>query len=297
MKSRSGKLRKKQRIGLTPSNSPMSPHGIKEHHRQNGQPQQEHSPSLSKVIAHNTSIKGNAQTTRTVERIMKGRCIQEEKVKRAKEKVKETGRERTTTSNVTNVVRKAIRHQNVDLPPRNQGPRTDLHPEIPNQKEKEREIGRSQSQDSNKGKGKGEKGKGKKCKICGRENHVTADCRDKPPVCQGHYKTDCKTPNCKKYHPPVCFYWEKGTCQKADCLFLHRTTKWVNAKPAAPAPFEKARPDSPAPTKAQQEAKEKKAAANKEKHAAAKARKKAATGAVAIAMTDATPDGASPLNR
>ena len=140
MKSRSGKLRKKQRLGLTPSNSPMNPHGIKEHHRQNGQPQQEHSPSLSKVIAHNTSIKGNAQTTRIVERIMKGRCIQEEKVKRAKEKEKETGKERTTTSNVTNVVRKAIRHQNVDLPPRNQGPRTDLHPEIPNQKEKEREI-------------------------------------------------------------------------------------------------------------------------------------------------------------
>ncbi len=149
------------------------------------------------------------------------------------------------------------------------------------------------------------KGKGQKCKICGKDNHETADCRDKAPVCQGHYKNDCKTPNCQKYHPAVCSFWQAGTCQKTNFMFLHRNSNWTKPKPAAPAPYEKARPDSPAPityTKAQkkeykaaQKAEEEKATAKKEKRKASKARKKAATGAVATTVT--TADGISPLNR
>jgi len=172
---------------------------------------------------------------------------------------------------------------------------------------------RSQSRDS-KGKGKGkEKGKGKgrsesqdsnrdKCKVCGKTNHTTADCKNKAPVCQGHYKVDCTTPNCQKYHPGVCTFWKAGTCQKPSCIFLHRNSTWTKSRTAAPAPYETPRADSPAPlTRAQkkqeeaaQKAKEEKAAANKERRAASKARKKAATGAVAIAVP--TTDGMSPLN-
>ena len=84
---------------------------------------------------------------------------------------------------------------------------------------------------------------------------------------------------------------------KSGLLVFAQSHEVDQTKPAAPAPFEKARPDSPAPTKAQQKAAEEKAAANKAKREAAKAKKKAATGAVAINMADATPDGASPLNR
>ncbi len=143
-----------------------------------------------------------------------------------------------------------------------------------------------------------------KCKVCGKTNHTTADCKNKAPVCQGHYKNDCKTPNCQKYHPAVCSFWQAGTCQKTNCMFLHRNSNWTKPKPAAPAPYEKARPDSPAPityTRAQkkeykvaQKAEEEKAAAKREKNAekrkASRARKKAGGAAVAIA------DGTSPLN-
>ena len=94
---------------------------------------------MLRVIAANTSIKANARIPTIVARIMTGHCIQEEKVKRAKEKEKTTGKGRAQTLNAPTVVGKATSHQNVDLRPRNQGPQIDLHPRIPNQKEKERE--------------------------------------------------------------------------------------------------------------------------------------------------------------
>ncbi len=165
----------------------------------------------------------------------------------------------------------------------------------------------------NKGKGKGKRsssdGKPRPCKTCGNTGHKTADCKDNAPKCVAHYKSDCTTSGCQKWHPPVCLFWEKGTCTKTahDCIFLHRTTTWSkprNASPASNTTYEKPRADSPSPQyttaqkkeyKAAIKAEEEIAAAKKEKRKASKARKKAA-GIGAVAVTASSHDGLSPLN-